>query len=140
MTPARVFAAVVLLLPVPVELARAAGPEADRPEVRITPAVVLEAQDVKAHVTVPRRPENRRLVVTLEGPSYYTSTERQLDGDAAARMHEFAFRQLPEGEYSVRVLVGRARGSDSAAETTFNVRGPLRPLDVDGPGQRPDGW
>jgi hypothetical protein len=70
---------------------------------------------------------------------HYTSTERQLDGNAGARTHEFAFRQLPEGNYSVRVSVERARGTATGAETAFTVRGPLSPPDVDGAGQQPDG-
>ena len=93
--------------------------------VRVTPSIVMAAQDVKALITVPRRPENRRLVVTVEGPAYYASTERQLDGDGAARMHEFAFRQLPEGEYRVQVIVEGTRGRDPGIETRFTVRGVL---------------
>jgi hypothetical protein len=46
---------------------------------------------------------------------------------------------LPEGNYSVRVSVERARGTATGAETAFTVRGPLSPLDVDGAGQQPDG-
>ena len=91
--------------------------------VRVTPSIVLAAQDVKAVVIVPRHPENRRLVLTVEGPSYFASTERQLDGDAAARTHEFAFRQLPEGEYRVQLSVEGTRGRGPGIETRFTVRG-----------------
>lgn len=139
---AAAFVALIVTATVASAGVRAADePEADEQlAVRMSPTIVLERQDVRAFVTVPRQPGNRRLLVTLEGPSYFTSTERQLNGDAAARMHEFAFRQLPEGQYSVRVLVVRARGADSGAETTFTVRGARPPLDVAGPRQQPDGW
>ena len=103
--------------------------------VRITPPIILAAQDVRALITVPRRPENRWLIVIVEGPKYYTSTERQLDGDGAALVHQFAFRHLPEGDYLVQVNVKGSRGSRTEIETRFTVRG--APLDPVLPGARP---
>ena len=44
---------------------------------------------------------NRRLQLSIDAPTFYASTERQLDGIEGARAHTFAVKELPAGDYQI---------------------------------------
>ncbi len=99
----------------------------DRPSspisVRLLPGTLLENQDLKALVRVEKEPENRRLVVALDGPAFYSSTQRPLHGSSAASMHEFYFRALPAGSYLLSISVEDVSGAVRVTERRFDVHG-----------------
>jgi len=120
-------------------LAAALSAAAGAPEpitVRLLPATVMEHNDMKAMVTVQERPENRRLVVALDGPEFYSSTQRTLDGRKGPRSHEFLFRALPAGLYELRVSVEDDRGRTASIARTFEVHGILSEDEVEPTGRR----
>jgi hypothetical protein len=57
--------------------------------------------------------------VSAESESYYRSSQIQLDGDRAPRTTYVAFRSLPVGDYTVRVVVRDSRGDLIAASSSF---------------------
>jgi hypothetical protein len=84
MTPA-----VLALFSVQLALTASAGGERRAPgnadlALEVTPAIVLADQDIRAVVRVRPDSANRLLTIALDG-EFYSSTERSLDGDRAAR-------------------------------------------------------
>lgn len=131
--PGRLVPAAALVLAA--ALSAAAGAP-DPITVRLLPATVMEHNDVKAMVTVEERPENRRLVVALDGPEFYSSTQRTLDGKKGPRSHEFFFRALPAGMYELRVSVEDDRGHTRSVAQSFEVHGMSMDDDVEPTGRR----
>ena len=84
-------------------------------EVRVSPREARAPADILVCAIVDPDPANRLLAVEIESPQYFSSSSVELDGESARRVNDFAFRQLPAGEYEVRVAVydtsGRPRGS-----------------------------
>lgn len=113
--------------------ATAAAGDRDRITVRLLPSTVVEHQDVKAMVMVEAQADNRRLVVALDGPAFYSSTQRTLNGTAGPRAHEFFFRSLPAGTYHLRISVEDARGRTTSVARDFEVHGPTDIEQAPGP-------
>jgi len=103
-------------------LSAAAG-NSERISIRLLPATILEHHDLKAMVTVEERAENRRLIVALDGPEFYSSTQRTLDGQKGPRRHEFLFRALPAGMYELVVSVEGVSGRTASVTRLFEVHG-----------------
>ena len=99
-------------------------------EVYAVPAIVLQNQDIRAVVRVRPDIANRRLTVALDAGEFYSSTERNLDGDRAARTYEFYFRKLPAGEYRLNVQVADAAGRIRMAERHITVLGEGEVVDL----------
>jgi hypothetical protein len=75
-----------------------------------------------ATVTVERHDDNRLLVMDVDGAMSF-HTERQLDGADAARVQQFAYNDVPAGEYTVTALVYsqmRERGRATAKATVLS--------------------
>jgi hypothetical protein len=122
MTPA-----VLALFSVQLALTASAGGERRAPgnadlALEVTPAIVLADQDIRAVVRVRPDSANRLLTIALDG-EFYSSTERSLDGDRAARTYEFNFRKLPAGEYMLHAEVEDATGRVRRIERRITVRG-----------------
>ncbi len=79
--------------------------------------------ELHATVRVDPRDENRLLRITLDGPLYYASTDVQLDGAEAARVHDMWWRFLPPGEYAVTATVECATGRKFADSKNLRVIG-----------------
>jgi hypothetical protein len=91
--------------------------------IEVVPAILLQNQDIRAVVRVRPDTANRRLTIALDAGEFYSSTERSLDGDRAARTYEFYFRKLPAGEYRLNVQVADAAGHIRMAERHITVLG-----------------
>jgi hypothetical protein len=102
------------------------GPDATQTSVdlRILPAFTLQGRSVQTRVIVEPAASNRLLVVRIDSQSYYSSTERQLDGEAGPRTHFLNWHELPAGEYQVEAVVKDSRGQRTQAQGTFRVLGP----------------
>jgi hypothetical protein len=101
----------------------AAAGDRERITVRLLPTTIVEHQDMKAMVLVEAEAGNRRLVVALDGPAFYSSTQRTLNGTAGPRAHEFFFRALPAGTYHLRISVEDAQGRKTSLARDFEVHG-----------------
>jgi hypothetical protein len=76
-------------------------------QMQVSPAIQLAPATLNVRVLVESSPENRLLRVVAESPTFYRSSEVEIDGANAARLRVFQFRGLPPGRYDVTgVLVG----------------------------------
>jgi hypothetical protein len=102
----------------------------------VTPAVVIAKQDIRARVQITPRPANRLLVVALDAPEFFSSTQRQLEGANAARVFDFYFHDLPAGDYMLSVKVEDDNGRTHTAERPFTVIGVDEASEVAAPRSR----
>lgn len=89
----------------------------------VTPAVGFEGTDLRVLVRITPHADERQLALVVEGPSYYASTERQLDGASSARAHLFAWQQLPAGDYRITATLTCVNRAGITAERTMTVMG-----------------
>jgi hypothetical protein len=94
--------------------------EPQRVSIRVTPAVSFAPANLVIRATVERADENRAIVVVLESPSFYRSSEVTLDGARAPRVTLLQFRGMPGGDYEVRAAI-RGSSGDEIASTKAHV-------------------
>ena len=63
--------------------------------------VAFAGADLRVVVRVTPDAGNRRLQLSIDAPTFYASTERQIDGLEGARAHTFSVQQLPAGDYQI---------------------------------------
>lgn len=91
--------------------------------IHVTPAVGFEGTDLRVLVRITPHADERTLSIVVEGPRYYASTERQLDGEASARAHLFSWRQLPTGDYRITATLACVDRAGITASRTMQVLG-----------------
>ena len=91
--------------------------------VTISPVVAFAGADMKVVVRVQPEAGNRRLQLSVDAPTFYASTERQLDGVDGARAHTFNLHELPAGEYQIVAVLEGNDGVRSRITRTFRVMG-----------------
>jgi hypothetical protein len=89
----------------------------------LSSAVMSMFGELHATVRVDPQDENRVLRVALDGPLYYASTDVQLDGASAARVHDMWWRFLPPGSYTVTATVECASGRTYVERKNLRVIG-----------------
>src|SRR3954447_14363979 len=80
--------------------------------VRVSPQRGLAPADVAVTVTLESSDDNRLIEVVVESPLFYAASAVNVDGARGPHVHDVRFRQLPAGDYEVRVLVRDAVGHD----------------------------
>jgi hypothetical protein len=78
--------------------------------ISVSPRVSREPARITVRVSIEPNPDNRGLEVVAESSTYFRSSYLQLDGDRAARTSVFQYRDLPAGNYEVRVVLLDADG------------------------------
>lgn len=91
--------------------------------VSITPLVAFAGADLRVVVRVLPDAANRRLQLSVDAPTFYASTERQLDGLSGARAHTFSLQELPAGEYEITAVIEGDRGVRTRLTRSFKVMG-----------------
>lgn len=113
----------------PVAAPAARAPILDTPDskliqsVSFSPVVAFAGADLRVVVRVQPDAGNRRLQLSVDAPTFYASTERQLDGMEGARAHTFAVRELPAGDYQIIATLEGASGIRSRVTRSFKVMG-----------------
>jgi hypothetical protein len=88
-------------------LAPAALNGGDALRMQVSPAIQRAPAMLTVRVMVESSAENRLLQVVAESPTFYRSSEVEVDGASASPLRIFQFRGLPTGVYEVTgVLVG----------------------------------
>lgn len=77
----------------------------DRVTVTLSAAVMNTDGELHATIRVDPQDDNRVLSVSLDGPRFYASTDKQLDGSSAARIHDLYWRHIPPGDYAITAIV-----------------------------------
>jgi hypothetical protein len=80
----------------------------------VRPTVGIHPSDVVVYAFVERNAENRAVQAIADSPAVYASSQIQLDGEQAPRASQFIFRDMPEGEYSVLVVLTGQNGKQLA--------------------------
>jgi hypothetical protein len=91
--------------------------------ITVRPAVTSYRGNAQLKVLVSRNEKNRSLVWEVDGPNYYRSSSLDLDGAAAARSYFFMVKDLPAGEFDVRVTVKRSDSSAAVDRSSLRVIG-----------------
>ena len=86
-----------------------------RLQLRISSYFLPAGSDLSVVVRVEPDEENRELTVFVDSGDYFRSSMEPLDGADAARAHQFRFKSLPAGQYS---LVARLEGTKGVREVT----------------------
>ncbi len=95
---------------------------ADAPiTIAVRPAVTVARGNAQLKVFVERNDRNRVLQWEVDGPNYYRSSQMDLQGASAPRAWMFYVRDLPEGDYDIRVTVKRDDRSNAMAASTIKV-------------------
>ena len=89
---------------------------------RLVPA----GSDLLVTIRVPRDAENRSLTIEADSDDYARSSTMPLDGEFEAAMHQYWFRQLPEGNYNVVARVTGTRGVRGVDAVPVSVFGTAR--------------
>lgn len=91
--------------------------------VSISPLVAFAGADLRVVVRVQPDAGNRRLQLSVDAPTFYASTERQLDGVDGARAHTFNLHELPAGDYEITAVLEGSNGVRSKITRQFKVMG-----------------
>ena len=76
----------------------------------VSPSVSRAPAVVTVRVTVQAAADNRSLRVVAESPTFYRSSETQIDGTNATLVNVFEFRDLPTGTYQITGVLMGTRG------------------------------
>jgi hypothetical protein len=82
---------------------------------QVSPLVTRAPADLEVRVSVRPSADNRLLLVVAESCDYYRSSQVQIDGENSPALNVFAFRNVPEGEYTVTSVLVDANGRRSEA-------------------------
>jgi len=88
---------------------------------KVTPHVSSAPSTVLVRAMVARHSGNRTLHFEADSGSFYRSSEVQLDGENAALVTEVRLKNLPSGEYTVRVVLRDQVGHETTARQTVLV-------------------
>jgi hypothetical protein len=91
--------------------------------VAVRPTISFAGGEVRAVVRTPRDARNRELRVVVEAADYYASSDVQLNGNDAPATHQFAWKDLPGGDYRVEVILLREDGEERRVAGCFAVLG-----------------
>jgi hypothetical protein len=91
--------------------------------VTISPVVAFAGADLRVVVRVQPDAGNRRLQLSVDAPTFYASTERQLDGVEGARAHTFNLHELPAGDYEITAVLQGSDGVRTKITRQFKVMG-----------------
>jgi hypothetical protein len=97
----------VVLATIALALAPRGLDASDALRVQVAPAVQRAPALLTVRVSVRADADNRLLQVAAESPDFYRSSQIPINGDQAPPLSVFEFRNLPQGQYTIRtVLVG----------------------------------
>jgi hypothetical protein len=106
-----------------VALTGAAGSAKDDVEIRLSGRYFAEPATVQMIIAVEPDAQNRTLRVEADGDNMFCSTEVQLAGDKAQRLHTIRFKNLAAGEYTLRAQVLSQNSVRSQATHEIMVAG-----------------
>jgi hypothetical protein len=90
-------------------------------QIVVTPKISFEPAAVRVTASVEPAANNRRLVVEADSGMHFTASELPLDGAQAARTTYVWLKNLPAGQYELRVRVEQGYGPDLVEKRGFEV-------------------
>ena len=106
-------------------LAEASGGVAAEPAVsmRLAPAISMEPGAVRVTTYIAPNAKNRILRISAESDDHFTSSDVPLDGDNSPRATSVWLKNLPAGQYTVKVVLSQANGGSTSISNAFRVVG-----------------
>jgi hypothetical protein len=95
----------------------------DHLSVHASPYTSIEPARVRLLVRVERNEANRSMVIVVDSPRLFRSSLIPLNGDAAPSVHLVDLKSLPEGRYTVTVVLRRDDRTTTTATDFFQVVG-----------------
>jgi hypothetical protein len=102
------------------------GAKEDRLRLKLGPRLSFEPGAVRVVAYVRPDPDNRRLVVQADSGSHYSSSDWPVDGERQPLATTVWLKNLPAGQYELRVTLEHGRGPDVVALGAFQVVGERR--------------
>jgi hypothetical protein len=118
-----------LLIPMVIALVDTATPAAasDALEIQLSGHILPAPGALRVTIFVEKDDAHRWLRVVADSPQFFRSSVIQLDGARSPRTHYINYRNLPEGDYSIRVELQGARDTLAVEQQLATVVG--EPLD-----------
>lgn len=88
--------------------------------IRVLPTVLLAGQSIRITCVIPQRPENRKLVIAVEG---YKESEYQLDGEASPGIFQRVYDLVPCDVEAVSCTLVESSGKTTRAALPVYVSG-----------------
>jgi hypothetical protein len=88
---------------------------------RVSPAIGRAPGYVTVTATVQPDAGNRRLEIVADSGSFYSSSEIQLEGEQAPLITQLALKNLPDGQYSIVVVLQDLGGRRTVARSSVTV-------------------
>jgi hypothetical protein len=95
----------------------------DHLSVQASPYTSIEPARVRLLVRVERDKANRSMVIVVDSPRLFRSSLIPLNGDSAPSVHLVDLKSLPEGRYTVTVVLRRDDRTTTTATDSFQVVG-----------------
>jgi len=92
---------------------------------QVSPSVARAPADLVVRISIDASAENRLLKVIAESPTFYRSSEISIDGEHAAPLNVFEFRELPSGVYEVTGVLVDVHGRRMMVSRVANVQPPF---------------
>lgn len=102
------------------------GARETRLRVAVGPQLSFEPAEVRVTAYVQPDANNRRLLIEADSGEHFTSSEWPIDGDKQPVATTVWLKNLPAGQYELRVTLEHGRGPDVVALGTFMVVGARR--------------
>jgi hypothetical protein len=91
----------------------------------VSPSVSRAPAVVTVRVTVATAADNRSLQVIAESPTFYRSSQTQIDGTNSSPVNVFEFRDLPTGTYQITGILMGTRGARATVLRLARVEPPV---------------
>ena len=87
------------------------GSAASMLQLQLSRRLLPVASDLSVIVRIERADENRRITVAVDSADYLRSSSEELEGADAAFAHQFYFKHLPDGDYTVTATLEGTKGT-----------------------------
>jgi hypothetical protein len=81
-------------------------------KVRVSPQRGLAPADISVTIALDANDDDRLLEIVVESAEFYQASAIDLDGAKGPHVRDVRFRQLPVGDYEIRVMVSDAEGHE----------------------------
>jgi hypothetical protein len=90
-------------------------------DMRLSGHILSVASDLSVVVRIEPAADNRTITVVVDSADYLRASSRELEGADAPVAHQFWFKHLPEGDYSVVATLDGAKGIREVASAEVQV-------------------
>ena len=90
-------------------------------DIRVGDRFLLAPATLRILVVVEPHAANRTLQIEVDGDGMFSASEMPLEGDGEKRLHQFSFRGVPAGRYTIQAAVRSTSGVRGTATASVDV-------------------